>query len=306
MGRLVPWPWGRSPRLLRTPWGGNCGCERSRIARGFGGRPMLTFNQMLIWEGVDPGQVILARHQEGLHDLAPYWAWREQQGRFEQYQCIQRRKVFGRPLVASFVVGPQHETLFVGLYSVKGSTEVPDGTADPLTGEMVGGLHYYDMEPDSRLALYVGRLVIDWTGGNRNWFRKADIYVEPVLELRRDTVGGDHWPGFRDFAWLVQDVDLLPASWRGHLQAVKGVYLLVDLETGKQYVGSATGPDSLWGRLQDYARTGHGGNVELMKRNEWRFQFCVLEYLSDDEEVRRAEAAWKRKLLTRDFGLNQN
>jgi len=44
-------------------------------------------------------------------------------------------------------------------------------------------------------------------------------------------------------------------------KAVRGVYLLVCKETGKQYVGSAQGEETLWGRFIAFATTGRGGNV---------------------------------------------
>jgi hypothetical protein len=90
------------------------------------------------------------------------------------------------------------------------------------------------------------------------------------------------------------------------LRAVKGVYLLVCPDTGKQYVGSAKGDDSLWGRFTEYARTGHGGNVELIQRGRRNYLVSVLEVVNSDLGIERVEEAWKQKLMTRKFGLNKN
>ena len=53
--------------------------------------------------------------------------------------------------------------------------------------------------------------------------------------------------------------------------------MLVDKNTGQQYIGSAKGEDSLWGRFSDYARTGHGGNLELKHRQGAEYQVGVLQ-----------------------------
>jgi len=90
------------------------------------------------------------------------------------------------------------------------------------------------------------------------------------------------------------------------LSSVKGVYLLVCKETGKQYVGSAKGEESLWARFEDYWRTGHGGNLELKSRGRRQYQATVLEVVNSDEGIEGIESAWKSKLMSRKFGLNGN
>ena len=72
------------------------------------------------------------------------------------------------------------------------------------------------------------------------------------------------------------------------LRNVKGVYLLVDRESGKQYVGSARDPDSLWGRCCDYARNGHGGDRELRKLGRRPYRVTILQavaMISPDDDV---------------------
>jgi hypothetical protein len=88
------------------------------------------------------------------------------------------------------------------------------------------------------------------------------------------------------------------------LSKVKGVYLLVDKENGRRYVGSATGEYSLWGRLREYAITGHGGNVELAPFGHRPYRVSILQIGSVDSEILDMEYAWTAKLMTREFGLN--
>src|SRR5690606_31993547 len=104
------------------------------------------------------------------------------------------------------------------------------------------------------------------------------------------------FPGFRSFTGLIDDVPTLPSGWQQVLRGVKGVYLLVDVETGQQYVGSAKGAESLLGRWMDYASDGHGGNaalIEASKKGRRIYQVSVLEVVdgnSLDETIEQIES----------------
>ena len=271
---------------------------------------MLTFNDILAIERIDPRGVVLVRHQVRGRPGAPtpYGLWRRRDPRLEEYQRIQGQKRFSpSDTLASFVVTPRDETLYIGLYSVVAIGRVPEGILDPIGGHSVAGLYYYDISRDNRLADYAGKLIVEWGAGYRQWAQRAHRNQKRVLEIRSQEVADEPWPGFGAFSWLVAEADLIPPNWQPILQAVRGVYLLVDTERGQQYVGSATGTENLWGRLMDYARTGHGNNVELKRLGPRPYQFSVLQALtSDDEDILQAEAAWKKKLLSRKFGLNEN
>src|SRR4029077_17589791 len=103
------------------------------------------------------------------------------------------------------------------------------------------------------------------------------------------------FPGFAAFYSDIDDIDDLYLSWIEVLRNVKGVYLLVDKKTGARYVGSATGPESLWGRFHDYTETGHGGNVELKSLGRRPYRVSVLQIGTFDNDILQAEAAWKTK-----------
>lgn len=83
------------------------------------------------------------------------------------------------------------------------------------------------------------------------------------------------------------------------------MYLLVCKETGQQYVGSAKGEESLWGRFLQYS-DGHGGNVELKRRGKKGYRVSVLDIVNSDHGIEQVEEAWKQKLMSRQFGLNRN
>ncbi|MGE7413520.1 GIY-YIG nuclease family protein [Methylobacterium tarhaniae] len=99
---------------------------------------------------------------------------------------------------------------------------------------------------------------------------------------------------------------------------MKGVYLIVDKNTGKKYVGSAYNDVGIWSRWSVYAATGHGWNaalVNLMAERgisyaRERFRMTLLEtwpFRTEDKIILERESHWKEALLTRgDFGYNQN
>ena len=270
---------------------------------------MLTFNTILQTENIDPKNVRLVRHQDAraVAGCSPYDLWRAGDGRLELYQRIQKREVFSvGDLLAAFVVTPAGDTLFVGLFRVDNMGIAPQGTIDPVVKQDRAGLHLYDIKRDERLSAYAGHLIIDWGKGFIQWVQHADSSDKPILEIRKE-VKDEAFPGFTRFCCDIDQIETIPYSWQEVLKHTRGVYLLIERDTGKQYVGSAKGEESLWGRFCDYARTGHGGNVELKRLKLKDFQATVLEVVnSDTQEIEQIEEAWKKKLLSRKFGLNKN
>ena len=270
---------------------------------------MITFNSILGNEGLEPTDVKLVRHQDTRHAITPYQLWVAGDGRLEIYQSYQRRLAFdGAAYIASFVATPLNETLFVGLYCVKGVGRVPRGRIDPISGDDVGGLHRYRLELTEYLTDYRGRLVIDWGPGFRSWVQRARRKDKAVIEIRR-VATDPPFPGFMEFRERVSNLVTVPQSWRTALSSVGGVYLLVSPETGKQYVGAAYGDGGFWGRWEQYVRIGHGGNVRMRQVPPADYQVSILEVVPSSatfDDVMALEASWKRKLLTREFGLNAN
>jgi hypothetical protein len=270
---------------------------------------MLTLNTILKHEGVDPKNVRLVRHQDAnaAAGCTPYDAWRARDGRLEMYQRIQKKEKFTvGEYLASFVVTPSGDTLFVGLFHVTGLGIAPQGTFDPVRREDRTGHHFYEIQPDERLSEYTGHLIIDWGNAPIVWAQSAATNDKLVLEIKKE-VKDEAFPGFTPFCCDIAQIETIPFSWQDVLKNTRGVYLLVCRDTGKQYVGSAKGDESLWGRFCDYKRTGHGGNVELKKLGLKNLQATVLEVVNaDTQEIEQIEALWKKKLLSREFGLNKN
>lgn len=275
---------------------------------------MLKLNTMLAQANIDPCRVQLVRHQDTRHRsrATPYTMWLNQRDQFEHYQRLQTRDVFDdKVLIASFVVPPNGETLFAGLYEVRGRATNTQTETCPLSGRQFspGSVNVYDISSfDSELSGLAGLLTVDWGRGNRSWVQRAHKQNKQVIELRRQRQEPP-FPTFAQFQTRTDELETLPDTWRAILSATGGVYLLVSLVNGEQYVGSASGDEGLLARWSAYARDGHGGNILLKQRGKGPFAVCVLETTASSAtrtDVLRVEQEWKRKLGSRAFGLNAN
>jgi hypothetical protein len=273
---------------------------------------MLTFNDLLALEGIDTAKVRLVRHQDGrLGAGRLYRAWRNDRGAFEDYQGVQVKDIFPvGDFLASFVVTEAGKTVFVGMYRVDGVDTCPPGSIDTLLKQDVSGQFRYKLQLVDHLASYRDMAVIDWGAAARVWVQQAANQAKPLIEITEQYE--PHFPGFRVFVRLIDEVPSLPNGWQQVLRSVKGVYLLVDVDSGQQYVGSAKGADSLLGRWMNYVAGGDGGDVALKaaaRGGRRNYQVSVLEVVDEntpDETIEQIESYWKNKLLSREFGLNRN
>jgi hypothetical protein len=283
---------------------------------------VLTFNFFLKEIGLDPSKVKLARHKDrrAKRGRTPYDLWKAKDPDFEEYQRIQSKDRFKHAAhLASFVVTPQQETMFIGLYSVDGLLPMPPGKHDPITGEdvsrlvdtdgNVSSLFYYSLTKTDLLAEYTERMFIEWNNPIQ-WAQWA-TQDKPVVEIRRQREE-PRFPGFMGFPpRTFEALDALPDSWKTALRAARGIYVLVCTKTGmhtkagKLYIGSASGSDGFWGRWQAYLQTGHGDNEALKLDPKAEYQVSIVEVVgssADVPEIIALENRWKDKLRSRDFG----
>ena len=265
-------------------------------------------------------RIKLVRHQDHRFDIAELRAL----GQLDIYQSNQGRPVFkdcDSLLTFSSDGGSRSELL--GLYHVRGVLE--DSTRKWPTGfkyaDAPAGPFWYDIEKDDALSDMEGRLVIDWGGATRAWHQWMDSAKDKlVVEIK---ARGRQMPfsGYDDVVLSFDDLQRIVANeeanrdWFHALSKVSGVYLIQDLDSGDQYVGSAYGTSGIWGRWSRYVDTQHGDNVELRELctqnpgRHRRFCFSILKTLplsSDKDQVIAVETTWKKKLGTRAFGLNSN
>ena len=284
---------------------------------------VLNFNLLLKEVGLEPKDVYLVRHKDtriaqGLlkkRCSSPYELWQSKPEQFEIYQRLQGKDCFqNRDWIAAFVVTPNADTLFAGIYRKLGFDQWPEGlTACPVSDKPVSPENtlYYNLVPDEKLKELEGRLTIEWGAGFRAWIQNADAKEsgnKPVLEIRKK-VGEPPFPGYRKF--LRADVNEIPGlwpSWKDALRNSQGIYLLTCKNTGKQYVGKADGVDGFYGRFLAYATTGHGGNEGMKQHKTSGYEVTILEAIATPTqgELDDLEILWKDKLNTRKYGLNLN
>jgi hypothetical protein len=180
----------------------------------------------------------------------------------------------------------------------------------------------YEVELDSKYLELIGRLVIDYNGGNTRStvFMPKQVFANSTISsISQHKYQGEMFLSYDQINNSFESMNIIIKNelndWKVALSSVYGVYLLTDTKTGKHYVGSAYGSQGIWGRWSDYIYGCHGNNKELKELYdihsrdyfEKYFKFTILEVLSTTlvpDEVIKRESLWKRKLQTITFGYN--
>jgi len=280
--------------------------------------PLLNFSEIIEKRGVDPKGARLVRHNSEI--LAEYMAGNRYFLHAITYQDAGLDPYARAATTFHFIPGPkspdgQFTALFVGAYSIRDSWKFGKGTRlatfhcssercfTPRAETLV-----YDINPMPEFEDLRERILIHWGNSTRSWSQWAANKRKDVIELRQ-SAREQVFPGFSQFSSCLEELPVLPPSWRGALSSVQGVYLLVCPKTGDQYVGSAYGETGFWGRWSAYVADGHGGNKLLKSRTKVNFQISILEVTSPDmapQEIIARETAWKGKLGSKAHGLNAN
>jgi hypothetical protein len=243
----------------------------------------------------------------------------------ENCQSYQSRPVFhNADQIVAFCGLPGSRATFYGVYEVGEHRPAEDGLVlpgCPWSEEWrEENAFFYELKRRPEFDDFQDRLVIEWGRGTRSFVQKASN--KRVLEVRAPGRSLPLFDDYLDFCLSFRQLQDLFAheeahsEWRARLSAVGGVYLILAKDSGDLYVGSASGERGIWGRWQDYAKNGHGGNALLQKlvtenptSYPERFLFSILQIgprtMARDEVLRR-EALYKTKLGTRARGLNLN
>lgn len=149
--------------------------------------------------------------------------------------------------------------------------------------------------------------MVQWyTGGKHpGWKQWAGRNPKPVVEIAAQQERP--FPGWLAFSCAVDELHLLPRTWREVLRSSAGVYLLTDT-VGRHYVGSAKGKDGFLGRWDGYRDSGAGGNVGLADAIG-PYVMTVLQTFdpsTPDQTVEGVESMWKDKIGARKLGYNRN
>lgn len=241
---------------------------------------------------------------------------------FKYWQECQTQKNFSRKYILSLIYYEKDIWMFGGVYEVLPIKPTPISNNEGWCGWK------YETSLTDRATEYIGRAFFKFKKEFRASYPVLELKPkngEPIVKMQLSHILDKRvtltdFSGFDqvniDYKTLKYIVSENIASWKSALSNVKGIYLIVDSLTGKQYVGSACGDDCIWQRWSEYAKDGHGGNIELKKLLQtngedykYNFKYAILEICNmnlGNEYILQRETHWKEILLTRIFGLNQN
>ena len=281
----------------------------------------LYFSDLLKRADIDPKRVKLLRHA---YSDEKFKACADEDMLYE-YTCHQKPDFSkGYDYWCVFVSGKSTLARFVTMYKVGKSVpdtpeRIPDGLPEIEAKKYNGESSIYELEYVDLLKEYENKLVIEWGAGTRQFAHRGTT-EKPIVSIRAEEKktfkGYDKVRlSYEQLKEIIEDVDEIYADWHTALKSVNAIYLIVDTESGKQYVGSAYGSEGLFGRWSCYVQSHHGGN-KLMKEEicyhpdrYHAFQFSILQILPktmSPEEIINTETLWKLKLQSIKFGLNDN
>lgn len=244
----------------------------------------------------------------------------------EIYQKFQVKPVFqGCEFIVGFIGEIGSASRLLGVYSVDGcdgprAHEAVPGYLDQSMFADPRGHYRYELTKKRGFEDLEDRLVIDWGKSTRSWHQWLKGSTKEIIEISpRGYL--KPFPGYEDFILTHNELKKLFANssanreWRDLLKATAGIYMILDTESGKQYVGSASGENGIWARWRSYSENGHGGNIELIALQKSNpeaashFEFSILRTLPRSmtrKAVITYEGLYKDKLGSRAFGLNLN
>jgi len=260
---------------------------------------------------VKPDSFIYKKYNGSVYKL-----YRTDYALFKEWQSEQSdSKMKNVDYLVVFLAEEGCECRFIGVYRNYGPKRA--------TGN---GVSEYAIEEVEGFEGLKDKVVIDWGKGTLSWMQNW----QSTKNVRRiDQVNtGDDIPYFIRYEDVILSFSQLQKvvedkEWKSKLESLNCVYMILDKETGKQYVG-VTYKDmkpgiknGILGRWTEYAKTGHGNNkllVALLAEKgisyaDHNFQWTILETLPLNVTPKVAidrESLYKKKFGTREHGYNEN
>ena len=268
---------------------------------------MLTLQEILNTKSelLKSAKVKLVRHKD---HRAEYRDVIKDKEKLLAYQREQPKDVFGDcDYIISFIGLERRRSVLFGIFKVNGA-------------EQRDGKYFYNLQSVEGFEDLVDRLVIDWGANAIAWHQWHHKQAKEVIEVLPKGYMGT-FPGLLNFVLEFDELQRTIQNpeanrdWFHHLSAVNGIYLILDSNTGMQYIGSANGKHGIWQRWSEYAATKHGGNRELVvllendQSYQRHFRYSVLQTLPSNitqREIVVLENLYKQKLGSRAHGLNCN
>lgn len=284
------------------------------------------WNRNSDFDKVNESRIKLVRHYR--RDVQPdsfiynkyngsvYKLYRTDYALFKEWQSEQSDSIMKNvDYLVVFLAEEGCECRFIGVYRNYGPKRA--------TGN---GVSEYTIEEVEGFEGLKDKVVIDWGKGTRSWMQNW----QSTKNVRRiDPVNtGNDIPYFIRYEDVILSFSQLQKvvedkEWKSKLESLNCVYMILDKETGKQYVG-VTYKDmkqgiknGILGRWTEYAKTGHGNNkllVALLAEKgisyaDQNFQWTILETLPLNVTPKVAidrESLYKKKFGTREHGYNEN
>lgn len=281
-------------------------------------------------KAVTDNRVKLIRHKDNRSEIIVngksisgytlYDIYKHDRSTFLCYQGEQSKPVFDNvDYIVAFLGEGSKEARFIGVYKNNGKLKIPDSKNKS---------HIYDLTEIAGFDILKEKVIINWGDATICWHQ----YYSNTKEVTRiekgmtDANGIPYFKSYNDvnlnYNQLKYIIEKEPEDWKVALQAVNCIYMIIDKNNGKQYIGSTYGKEGkkssgIWNRWSAYVQTdGHGGNIELEelltkngKQYANNFSWIILETLPlriTDKEAILRESLYKEKFLTRKFGYNKN
>jgi len=288
----------------------------------------MELNDLLRRENIAPETVIVMRHrprEPRLQAVLP-WLVEENHTLFNTYQQTQGptvEKAFqSAEYLASFIGTDNGKAVLAGLYKI-GKTKKMAYQQFWAKREHIelyekfgligmenkrGSCLWFDLKRTNHFEEWRGKLVICWPGMALSFWRWASRNKFDVFSICEESVFVKTMPRWAVLVVSHAQLETLPRSWREELSRWRGIYYILDTADGKGYVGAAYGEENIYQRwILGYSKSGDGGNKLLKGRDASGFRYSILQILPHDmlkDDVQRVEETWKRRLHTREFGLN--
>lgn len=281
----------------------------------------LYLSDIIARTGIDPKKIMLIRHS--VNDK--YFKRCMDMNMVKEYTRHQRANFAkGAEYWMIFLSGKSTTAKFYACYKVNG--EGIKATQDMCMAGFPFPEWYekeeeylYSLEEVDIMSDLKNRLVIEWGKAATAWYQWGTNEKE-VLSIQ--VSDKKEFPGFDtlrlsfdELEDIVNDDTTRYENWHAAMSSVYAIYLIADKIDGQLYVGSAYNEEGLLGRWSVYVKTKHGGNIlmrrklELYPERYHDFQFSVLQILPKtltNDEVIEIESLWKSKLLSKEFGMNDN
>jgi len=223
------------------------------------------------YQAIKPSARIKFRFNESWHDvvgttkvwrdqLAIYKDDRQQSMNIMYSQGRGRKRLRNGELVFQFIEVKHHQWLLVDASYI--TDDEGSRPTNPITKKVftsAKGARLYEYMP------YFERLIVDFKQKPQSFFYVDMEIIKSVAIveiLSRGFFDISTFNGYENVNLSFSDLKIAlgQKEWQDALQNQQGIYLLIDRSTGKQYVGSATGSEGIYGRWLGYVKSKNHAN----------------------------------------------